>query len=89
MKFKNRYGDVILFTKVSDNCIEMKGGDYYRAAFNPAEPDKLTMIDPSGGPYIAQGSDLGCVDIDWEGMRVDYITYNKDSGAYNLHVKEQ
>lgn len=88
MEYRNRYGDILTFNKVDDTCIEMKGGTYYRMGFNPKEPDKYNMVDPSGGPYIAQGLDMGCFDSDWEGMKVEYITYNSKSEAYNLYMKE-
>lgn len=53
--YQNRYGDVYTFTKQEDNTILWEGPfEYYRVGFAPEE-ERITMVDPSGGPYIAEG----------------------------------
>ena len=47
----NRYGDKITFTEISDNKIEFSGFNHYRYGSD--------FIDPSGGPYISVGTDVG------------------------------
>jgi hypothetical protein len=50
-KYINRYGDKILFTEISPNEVEMSGFEYYRYGDD--------FVDPSGGPYISVGTDIG------------------------------
>lgn len=37
---------------------KLNSGYNYRAGFNPESPDKLTFIDPEGGPFITVGSKI-------------------------------
>ena len=53
----NRYGDDIIFKQISDNQIEMIGGDYYRVGTNA--DGVVEFVDPSGGPFIRVGMDVG------------------------------
>jgi hypothetical protein len=50
-KYNNRYGDDIIFTELSETEIEMSGFEYYRWGED--------FIDPSGGPFIRIGTDVG------------------------------
>jgi len=50
-KYNNRYGDDIIFTELSETEIEMSGFEYYRCGED--------FIDPSGGPFIRIGTDVG------------------------------
>ena len=51
VKYNNRYGDDIVFTELNENEIHMHGFDYYRYGND--------FIDPSGGPFIRVGIDIG------------------------------
>jgi len=58
MEYRNRYGDIFTFEFNEKGNIDWKGNfQYCRFGFidNPAD---LTMIDPSGGPYIALEQDM-------------------------------
>ena len=57
-KYHNRYGDEIIFKKINENQIEMIGGQYYRTGYNE-DGKSIMFIDPSGGPFIQIGTDLG------------------------------
>lgn len=96
--YRNRYGDIIQFEK-KDNVIEMTGfTEHFRVGGWPGEHDmpkeKFSMIDPSGGPYIAaqaewhgeetSGTDMGSFLYDWQGLKIKYITV-KD-GIATLHL---
>lgn len=53
--YKNRYGDMFTFTIDSDGNVLMEGNfEYHRYSWND-NPDDITMIDPSGGPYLEIG----------------------------------
>tara|TARA_R110000796_G_scaffold133705_1_gene249335 strand:+ start:48 stop:380 length:333 start_codon:yes stop_codon:yes gene_type:complete len=55
-KYTNRYGDVYTFTKQEDGNVLWEGPfEVIRAG---GEPDDLTFIDPSGGPFISKGQML-------------------------------
>mgnify|MGYP003334917059 FL=1 len=49
--YHNRYGDNILFEEASPTAIIMSGFEHYRFGDD--------FIDPSGGPYIKVGMDVG------------------------------
>jgi len=76
-KFKNRYGDKITFSKSGD-VITMVGGDYYRYLSHTDNSDGYYAVDPSGGPFISVGMDMGCIHNDFKGLTVSEITLGKD-----------
>lgn len=51
VEYINRYGDHIKFKEVDKNTIEMFGYEHFRYSGE--------FIDPSGGPFIQLGSDVG------------------------------
>lgn len=53
--YKNRYKDEIAFEHIGDEVI-MTGGKWIRWAYE--EDGTVTMVDPSGGPYIEIGNNL-------------------------------
>jgi len=56
-KYINRYGDAIIFKEINENQIQMIGGNYYRTGYN--QDGTINFVDPSGGPFIQEGTDLG------------------------------
>jgi hypothetical protein len=77
-KFINRYGDEITFIKEGDE-IEMKGGDYYRYLFDVDGDGNFVAynaIDPSGGPFVNVGMDMGYIHEDLKGMVIEKIEKN-------------
>ncbi len=57
-EYVNRYGDKFTFEMNKKGNIDWKGPfEYVRCGFND-NPDDITMVDPSGGPYIAEGMDM-------------------------------
>lgn len=88
-KFKNRYGNEILFIR-EGNSFEMKGGDYYRYLFNvDGEGNFLNYeaVDPSGGPYISVGMDMEYIDDNLKGLVIESIERNKDDDKIILKTK--
>ena len=57
-KYKNRYGDIFTFEVNERGNIDWKGNfEYCRTGYND-NPDDITMVDPSGGPYIGIGDNM-------------------------------
>ena len=58
MEYKNRYGDVFTFEQLENGNIQWSGDfEYVRFGFKD-DPNVVTMVDPSGGPYISEGMDM-------------------------------
>ena len=58
MKYTNRYNDVFTFEYNEKGNIQWSGNfKYCRFGFND-NPNDITMVDPSGGPYITEGTDM-------------------------------
>ena len=54
-KHRNRYGDIHTFTPTEDGNILWEGNFEYSRYGWTHSLDAINMVDPSGGPYIAQG----------------------------------
>ena len=55
--YQNRYGDDIIFEKLDDNTIKMSGFKYSRTGYN--DDESIDFVDPSGGPFIQIGTNVG------------------------------
>lgn len=57
-EYVNRYGDKFTFELNERGNIDWKGPfEYVRYGFID-NPEDITMVDPSGGPFITIGSDM-------------------------------
>jgi len=86
--YTNRYNDIISFVQSGDWTIRMIGGDYFRYGWKTDKQIKnkeYTMADPSGGPYIASGLDMGRFMKEWKGLIVKHITPDTN-GENVLHL---
>ena len=73
--FKNRYNENISFIGEGET-FEMKGGEYYRYLFNVDKDgnfESYHAVDPSGGPFIGVGMDMGYIHDDLKGLMVESI----------------
>jgi hypothetical protein len=50
-----------------------------------SDTTKIDMIDPSGGPYMHSGHDMGMFDDSFKGMVVDY--FESDPKGYLIKIK--
>jgi hypothetical protein len=61
-EYKNRDGDIILFTQIEPDTVEMTGTLHYMGITGGevinGHIENPTAIDPSGGPYISVGSKI-------------------------------
>ena len=85
---KSRYGDERKFTIVAKNCVEYSFKDVEHVGCSRNEDSSLHSVDPSGGPYIAIGTNLGDVHKELECLTVTKIKADGcKSGVYHLTVK--
>lgn len=80
--YTNRYGDVIVFSEQEDGTIHMTGGSYWRVGWNDKQEN--TMVDPSGGPYIGLGYDMGFLHSNWTGRIIRNITFQPGTAIFSF-----
>ena len=82
MEYKNRYGDVFTFKQLENGNIQWSGNfEYVRYGFKE-DPSIITMVDPSGGPFINEGMDMKLFNL--KGIVKEFID-NKD--GYEIIVE--
>jgi hypothetical protein len=68
--YTNRHGDEFTFTPGQDGNLLWEGNfEFHRYGFEET-PDNLSMVDPSGGPYITIGTDMGLFHSEMKGKKV-------------------
>ena len=78
VKYTNRYKDVQTFEVNERGNIQWKADfEYSRYGFND-NPKDITMVDPSGGPYIPLEYNMGMFDKSFYGMIVKGFISNDD-----------
>ena len=84
---KSRYGDERKFNVISNNCVEYSFKDDGHTGCQRNDDGSLESVDPSGGPYIGVGTNLGDICFE-EGLTVTKIKADTDKvGTYYLTVK--
>jgi hypothetical protein len=91
IEYKNRYGDVFTFElnergNIDWKCKEGNFG-FHRFGSEPDDFDTIIMIDPSGGPYLVKGYDMGEFSEEFLGMKVKRFVF-KD-GYYEIVIKKE
>ena len=85
IEYKNRYGYIFTFGKTEDGNILMEGPfTYMRIGCSTASI--ITIIDPSGGPYLNEDMDMGLFDESFKGMIIEQFK-SVDEG-YLIIVKK-
>jgi hypothetical protein len=95
--YTNRYKDTFTFTyEEGKNRILWEGDfEYCRYSWdndvNP-EDNVLSMVDPSGGPYVCKSMKSQLVIRELVGKYVDSMSANKDGEgrvvSFNIHLKD-
>ena len=67
---KSRYNEERKFTIISNNCVEYSFNDDGHVGCSINDDGSLHSVDPSGGPYISVGTNLGEVHKDFEDLTV-------------------
>ena len=86
----SRYRDERKFTIISKNCVEYSFKDGGHTGCSRNDDGSLDSVDPSGGPYIGVGNNLGYIHKDLDGLTVTKIEHNDmpgNMGSYYLTVK--
>ena len=47
---------------------------------------KINMVDPSGGPYLSVGQDMGVFNPDWRGMKI--AEFERVDTGYKIIIKK-
>ena len=85
----SRYNEERKFTIIAKDCIEYSFEDNGHVGCSRKDDGSLDSVDPSGGPYIAVGTNLGDVHKDLDGLIVTKIKRSDyKSGSYYLTVKD-
>lgn len=75
--FKNRYGDTMSIEPLDNFRLLWRGSmSYERTSVN--DGGFIIMVDPSGGPYICKGQDIGLDYPPWKGRIVDHFQYHDE-----------
>jgi hypothetical protein len=79
----NRYRDKIIFEHIGDE-VTMTGGQWLRYGYD--DYNKITMVDPSGGPYISIGDNLKAFwpKGEYQDLIVDGIEIGKDLVTFKI-----
>lgn len=84
MTYYNRYNDAIEFSE-DGNVITMSNIQYVRYGFE--DDGTITMVDPSGGPYIDLGQDIGHFFMDGKNRVVKKIEVFDDHAKITVDAK--
>ena len=96
-QYTNRYKDVFTFTyqPETDTILWEGNFEYVRYGWeNNVDPkdNVLSMVDPSGGPYISSGMQSNLIMSKVIGRYVDYISANEDDNkklnSFTIHLKK-
>lgn len=74
--YHNRYGDNIVFEETGPTTVTMSGFEHYRMGED--------FIDPSGGPYIQIGTDVGRYFDDGKERRVKAINIIEGKAVFSI-----
>tara|TARA_R110000751_G_scaffold122046_2_gene222647 strand:- start:141 stop:419 length:279 start_codon:yes stop_codon:yes gene_type:complete len=84
--YKNRHGDKFVFKINERENIQWSGNfEFHRYGFND-NPKDITMVDPSGGPYIDLDYNMEMFDKSFKGMNVSGFIGNDD--GYELVINQ-
>lgn len=75
VEYYNRHNEKLIFEKINNN---IKLTEYFgmgvRAGFDK-DPENITFIDPSGGPYLSIGDDMGIFNKKFDGLIIQKLSF--------------
>jgi len=86
----SRYREERKFNIITKNCVEYSFEDDGHVGVQRNDDGSLESVDPSGGPYIGVGNNLGYIHEDLDGLIVTKIKHNDmpgNLGSYYLTVE--
>jgi hypothetical protein len=75
VEYINRYKDIYEFTQEDEQTIRWEGPFSY-CRYSISKDKVVSMIDPSGGPYISVGNTLRFVAPEFEKLKVTALEMN-------------
>lgn len=84
IKYRNRDGDTIVFERQGETVVMSGYGEYYRVGYLDSSKDNLGFMDPSGGPMISVGDDLGDFGKQLKGCVVKKIEIGNQITIFHL-----
>lgn len=87
MEYINRENKIHRFTLDEDNNILWEGDFFFSRRLFSAENLKTEVVDPSGGPFITVGSDMGYIDESFSGLVVD--GFEQTDSGYKILIKNE
>jgi hypothetical protein len=75
VEYINRYKDIYEFTQEDEQTIRWEGPFSY-CRYSITKDNVVSMIDPSGGPYISVGNTLRFVAPEFEKLKVTALEMN-------------
>ena len=85
VNYRNRYGDEYTFTKQKDGNVLWEG-DFEMIRMG-GEPDDVSFIDPSGGPFISKGQMLSHI-IHGDEMNVIVESFENVDKGFLIKCRE-
>ena len=84
--YNNRYGDNIIFEQI-DNEIHMSGFNMEWLRIGYDNEKNITMVDPSGGPYLSIGMNLGLYFNDKRSSIIENIKIEENKIIFKTKTK--
>ena len=84
VNYRNRYGDEYTFTKQKDGNVLWEGT--FEMIRMGGEPDDVSFIDPSGGPFISKGQMLSHI-IGGDDMNVIVEGFENIDNGFLINTK--
>ena len=81
--YNNRYGDNIIFEQI-DNEIHMSGFNMEWLRIGYDNEKNITMVDPSGGPYLSVGMNLGLYFNDKRSSIIENIKIEENKVIFKI-----
>lgn len=86
VEYINRYKDIYEFTQEDEQTIRWEGPFSY-CRFSMNEDKVVSMIDPSGGPFICLGDEMKYVAPEFDGMVVTALEMNDGHVIIKVYKK--
>lgn len=88
VEYINRYRDRYEFTKEDEQTIRWEGPFSY-CRFSMSKDEVISMIDPSGGPYISVGNTLRFVAPEFEKLKVTALEMHDEYVTIKVSEDEE
>jgi len=86
MEYINRENKIHTFTLDGDGNILWDGDFFYSRRLFSAETLKTEAVDPSGGPFIQVGLNMGYIDESFDGQIVG--GFEKTDNGYKILIRD-